>query len=234
MNWASVSINPERQLMFVNASRVANYVRLVPRAEADAEGRKPELLGGDYGQRPQIGTPYAVNNPPFRSPLGVPCQNPPYGTLSAVDLGTGKLVWTERLGDASNSGPLGIPIRLPLPLGTPTSGGSLATRSGLLFIAAAQDLKLRAIDASSGRELWQGRLPVGGFTTPMSYLSPSGRQFVVIAAGGINELTATGDYLMAFALPSPGEADSPAPVQSAPPRASQPAASGTTKAPGQP
>ena len=203
IEWGSVSVNPERSLMIVNASRVANYAALIPRAEADAAGRRPEGLGGHYMHRAQFGTPYAVSNPPFLSPLGVPCQNPPFGTLSAVDLATGQLVWTRWLGTARDSGPLDIPSLLPLPIGTPNIGGSLNTRSGLTFIGATQDRYLRAFDVDTGRLLWKARLPAGAMATPMTYLSPaSGRQFVVIAAGGTHlRMAEEGDHIVAYALP---------------------------------
>ena len=203
IEWGSVAVDTGRGLMFVNASRVANYVRLMKRAEADALGRRPQSFGGRYGDRAMFGTPYSVANPPFLSPLGVPCQQPPFGTFAAVDLGSGRLVWTRRLGTARDSGPLGWPSLLPLPLGTPNTGGSLATRSGLVFIAASQDRTLRAFAADSGEQLWQARLPAGAQATPMSYRSArSGRQFVVIAAGGSDTLgTRAGDYILAYALP---------------------------------
>ncbi|MFO1401799.1 MAG: pyrroloquinoline quinone-dependent dehydrogenase [Steroidobacteraceae bacterium] len=203
IEWGSVSIDAGRGLMFVNASRVANYVRLMGRAEADALGRKPQGLGGRYGDRAMFGTPYSVANPPFLSPLGVPCQQPPFGTLAAVDLGSGRLVWSRRLGTARDSGPFGWPSLLPLPLGTPNTGGSVATRGGLVFIAASQDRMLRAFAAASGELLWQARLPAGAQASPMTYRSArSGRQFVVIAAGGSDTLgTQPGDYILAYALP---------------------------------
>lgn len=198
LEWGGVSINPETGLMIVNASRIANYARLIPRAEADAEGRKPAGLGGHYMHRAQSGTPYAVSNPPFLSPLQVPCQRPPFGTLSAVDLGTGKLVWTRWLGSARDSGPLGVASRLPLPLGTPNIGGAVSTRSGLVFIGATQDAYLRAFAASDGALLWQARLPGPANATPMTYRSPkSGRQFVVVAAAE--------RYVLAYALPASGD-----------------------------
>jgi quinoprotein glucose dehydrogenase len=204
IEWGSVSVDAGRMLMIVNASRIANYARLIPRAEADREGRKPEGLGGHYGQRPQIGTPYAVSNPPFLSPLGVPCQNPPFGTLSAVDLETGRLAWTRRLGTARDSGPFGIPSLLPFPLGTPNIGGSVTTRSGLVFIGAAQDRYLRAFEVETGRELWRARLPAAALATPMTYAVASGRQFVVVAAGGADpRIAGKSDYIVAFALPEP-------------------------------
>jgi quinate dehydrogenase (quinone) len=84
----------------------------------------------------------------------------------------------------------------------PTMGGPLSTASGLVFFAGTQDYYLRALDAATGKELWKGRLPVGGQATPMTYISPeSGRQFVVIAAGGARQSPDRGDYIVAYSLP---------------------------------
>jgi quinoprotein glucose dehydrogenase len=204
IEWSSVAIDMDRGLLFVNASRVAQYVQLLPRAEADARGLKPHGLGGHYLQRAQAGTPYALTNPPFLSPLSIPCQRPPYGTLSAMDLGTGRLLWTQPLGTARDSGPLGMRTQLPFTLGTPTLGGALVTRSGLVFIAATPDRRLRAFRADDGALLWQGPLPAAALATPMTYRSTTtGRQFVVVAAGGSDEgLGKPGDFIVAFALPA--------------------------------
>lgn len=203
VEWSSVSVDEPRSILFVNASRIANYARLIPRAQADAEGRAPEGFGGHYPQRAQWGTPYAVANPPFLSPLGIPCQNPPFGTLSAINLATGKLLWTRRLGTASSSGPWGIPSHLPIALGTPNLGGSLTTGSGLVFIAAGQDHRLRAFRSEDGQLVAQWPLPAVAVATPMTYQSArSGRQFVVVAAGNTDpRLGPTGDSIIAFALP---------------------------------
>src|SRR5690606_30834214 len=120
---------------------------------------------------------------PFLSPLFAPCQAPPYGRLSAVDLASGKLLWSRPIGTARDSGPLGLSLGLPLPMGVPNMGGSVTTRGGLIFIGATQDRYLRAVETKSGRVLWSERLPAGGQATPMTYLSrKSGRQFVAIAA----------------------------------------------------
>ena len=132
----------------------------------------------------------------------VPCQQPPYGVLSAIDMKTRKLLWARPLGSARDIGPLGIKSMLPFTMGVPNTGGSVVTRSGITFIAATPDSYLRAFDTRSGRLLWQARLPAGGFATPMTYLSPTGRQYVVIAAGGHRALGGeTGDYVVAYALP---------------------------------
>ena len=207
MDWGGASIDTDHGVMIVNSAKLANYVRLIPRGQADRMGLKP--LGDDAnaadvgGAVAQAGTPYAAHPMPFLSPLKVPCQAPPYGYLSAVDLVTGKLIWSRWLGTARDSGPLGLRALLPIPLGTPTTGGSMTTRSGVVFIGATQDRTFRALDEKTGRELWHASLPRGAFATPMTYVSPrSGRQFVVVAAGGSHGLGQTdGATLMAYALP---------------------------------
>lgn len=85
--------------------------------------------------------------------------------------------------------------------GSPNVGGPITTASGLTFIAATMDAKLRAIETTTGRELWSAKLPVPGMAVPMTYQA-GGKQFVVIAAGGNTQVgTALGDYLIAYALP---------------------------------
>src|SRR5690606_21383903 len=111
---------------------------------------------------PQRGTPYAVHLKPFLSPIGVPCTQPPFGTLSAVDLRTGKLAWSRPFGTTAGSGPMGIALRMPLPMGVPNVGGSVTTRGGVTFIGASQDSYFRAFDTRTGRELWRTKLPAGG------------------------------------------------------------------------
>ncbi len=206
MDWGSVSIDLSRNLMIVNSNRVGNYNRLIPRAEADKLGIKPfSARGHDYAGGPvaQAGTPYAVSVAPFLSPLVVPCTQPPYGMISAVDLTTKRLVWSKPFGTGQDSGPLTSRSHLPLTMGVPNIGGSVATKGGVFFIGAAQDDFLRAFETATGRELWRARLPAGGQATPMTYWSAaSDRQFVLIAAGGHGGLlTTSGDTLSAYALP---------------------------------
>ena len=205
-DWGGISIDTDRDILVGNSNRVAMRVDLIPRAQADAMGIKPistAVHGNVGGTSAQAGTPVAVRILPFLSPLGVPCNQPPYGMLSAVDMRTRKLLWSRPLGTAHDSGPFGLESHLPFTMGVPNTAGSLVTRSGLTIIGATQGRYLRALETRTGRLLWQARLPAGGQATPMTYLSPSGRQFVVISAGGNYTLRSkTGDYVVAYALPA--------------------------------
>jgi quinoprotein glucose dehydrogenase len=206
IEWGSVAVDPERRLMVVNWNRVANYMRLIPRADADAMGVRvsPEGKLPRIGQpAPQAGTPFALATEMFLSPLMVPCTEPPFGNIAVVDLDQRKKVWERPLGTSRDTGPLGIAGHLPLPMGVPNLGGSVTTRSGLVFIAAAQESAIRAFDIRDGRKLWSARLPAGGQATPMTFVSPrTGRQYVVISAGGHRGIKSKiGDYVVAYALP---------------------------------
>ena len=97
---------------------------------------------------------------------------------------------------------MGVAMHLPIPVGMPTLGGSIATQSGLLFFAGTQDNYLRAMDSRTGKTIWKGRLPIGSQATPMTYISPkTGRQYVVIVAGGARQSPKRGDQVIAYALP---------------------------------
>jgi quinate dehydrogenase (quinone) len=138
----------------------------------------------------------------WQSPLGVPCNEPPLGTIAAIDLVSHKLLWQVPAGTSEDTGPLGIVTHMPMPVGMPTYAGTSVTAGGVVFFAGTQDFYLRAYDAETGEELWKYRLPVGASATPMSYVSPkTGRQYVVVSVGGAARSPKTGDYLMAFALP---------------------------------
>jgi quinoprotein glucose dehydrogenase len=126
----------------------------------------------------------------------VPCNQPPWGTLIAVDLATGKIRWEAPLGVT----PELASIPESAKWGSLNLGGSIVTAGGLIFISASRDNIFRAFDVETGRELWKMDLPAGGHATPMTY-SASGRQFVVIAAGGHGRLNPRlGDYVIAYAL----------------------------------
>ncbi|MCY1449677.1 Quinate/shikimate dehydrogenase (quinone) [compost metagenome] len=151
---------------------------------------------------PLKGTPYAVNKNRFLSVAGIPCQAPPFGTLTAIDMKTRQVAWQVPVGTVEDTGPLGIRMHLPIKIGLPTLGGTLSTQGGLVFIAGTQDFYLRAYDSSNGNEIWKARLPVGSQGGPMTYVSPkTGKQYVVITAGGARQSTDRGDYVISYALP---------------------------------
>ncbi|WP_144096528.1 membrane-bound PQQ-dependent dehydrogenase, glucose/quinate/shikimate family [Croceicoccus sediminis] len=197
LNWGSVSIDTARGLMIVNSAAIPQEVLLFPR-DGDAETPEEATSSHAPGYLPQIGTDYGVSLWPMLSPLGIPCTAPPWGHLSAVDLKTGKLAWQRTIGTSEDVAPLGI--RIP---GAFNLGGSVTTKTGLTFIGATIDDYLRAFDTETGAELWKGRLPAGGQATPITYRSAkTGRQYVVIAAGGHMYMGSTpGDHVVAFALP---------------------------------
>ena len=133
------------------------------------------------------------------SPFGIPCNPPPWGQLHAIDMASGRILWSVPLGTTEDLAPFSQ--YLLGKTGIPNFGGPISTDSGLVFIGAAMDNYLRAFDAKRGTELWKARLPAGGQATPMTYVW-RGKQYVVIAAGGHEKAgTKHGDQLIAFALP---------------------------------
>lgn len=205
MNWGGVSIDEKRGLMFINDIRIPIQMQLVSREDAKKETLSPGETPGFFGKaRPQDAGPYgAVKVSYFQSPLGVPCTNPPFGTLSAVDLKSKKLLWQVPMGTVEDTGPFDIATHMPMPLGMPTLGGPTSTASGIVFYAGTQDNYLRAMDSQTGKELWKTRLPVGAVAAPLVYVSPeTGKQYIVISAGGSSHSKDVGDYIIAFALPS--------------------------------
>ncbi|MDH1076453.1 glucose/quinate/shikimate family membrane-bound PQQ-dependent dehydrogenase [Pseudomonas nitroreducens] len=202
MNWGSLSTDPVHGFIFVNDMRLGLWIQMIPSANKGAAAGGGEALNTGMGAVPLKGTPYAVNKNRFLSVAGIPCQAPPFGTLTAIDLKTRQVAWQVPVGTVEDTGPLGIRMHLPIPIGLPTLGGTLSTQGGLVFIAGTQDFYLRAYDSSNGEEIWKARLPVGSQGGPMTYVSPkSGKQFIVVTAGGARQSTDRGDYVMAYALP---------------------------------
>ena len=133
----------------------------------------------------------------FTDKDGYPGIKPPWGTLNAVDLVSSKLLWKVPLGEYPELTRKGIPLT-----GTENYGGPLVTKSGLVFIAATRDEKIRAFDKRTGKVLWEAGLPAAGYATPATY-EAGGRQFLVIACGGGKIGSPSGDTWLAFALPEP-------------------------------
>jgi quinoprotein glucose dehydrogenase len=194
-NWGGLAFDEAHDVVYVNTSNAMHLVSLIKQKDyAAAEERF-----FDKEVSPNAGAPFGMKRETMLSPLGMPCNPPPWGQLHAIDMHDGKILWSVPLGTTEDMAPFSE--YLLGKTGTPNLGGPMATAGGLVFIGAAMDDYLRAFDAKTGAEIWRGRLPAGGQATPMSYVW-KGRQYVVIAAGGHSKLgTKRGDQVIAFALP---------------------------------
>ena len=166
---------------------IARYVLdLQERTQEEKEGifeRDPDILYSNTGYNR------------FLTPDGYPAVQPPWGTLSAIDLNKGEILWQVPLGEFEELKKQGI-----APTGTENYGGSFVTAGGLVFVAASRDEKIRAFDKDTGNILWEYQLPAGGYATPSTY-EIGGKQYIVIACGGGKMNTKSGDSYVAFALP---------------------------------
>jgi quinoprotein glucose dehydrogenase len=197
--WGGLAVDTDRQIAVANPIGLPFVSRLIPRGPGNPLEPEPGAKGSgtESGIQPQYGIPYGVTINPFLSPLGLPCKQPAWGYISAIDLKTNEIVWKKRIGTVRDSSP----IPLPFKLGMPMLGGPIVTAGGVVFIGATADNYIRAFDVNNGDQIWETRLPAGGQATPMSY-SINGRQYVVIAAGGHGSFgTKLGDYVIAYALP---------------------------------
>jgi quinoprotein glucose dehydrogenase len=188
-NWGSPAIDPDSGVMVVMTNRVPSYLKLTPRKDCDASGSGA-----------QLGTPYCSQTRWLVSPLGVPCTEPPWATLDAVDLVAGKILWSVPLGTTRNMA--------PFPFwwikGVPGIGGPLLTAGGLVFTGGNLDYYFRALDRDTGQELWRTALPTAANAVPMTFQTAGGQQIVVVAAGGHwSGMAPPGDHLRAYALPVP-------------------------------
>ena len=147
----------------------------------------------------------------FADEDGVPAIAPPWGTLNAVDLVGGDILWKVPLGEYPQLVAKGIRNT-----GSMNFGGVVATAGGLLFVAATADEKIRAFEKHTGRVLWEHPLPAGGYATPSVYMI-DGRQYVAIAAGGGGKNgTKSGDSIVVFALSGAPNERIPRPEGAAP------------------
>jgi quinoprotein glucose dehydrogenase len=196
LNWGAVAVDPDRQVMFAMPVYLAFTSKLVPRPDATSRVvTKPNTPSFNEN----YGAPYAAAMGPFLSPLGLPCQEPPWGYVAGADLTTGKIVYKHVNGTVRDLSP----IPLPFKLGVPGIGGPVMTKGGVAFLSGTLDYYVRAFDVTTGEQLWQSRLPAGGQATPMSYWSEaSQRQFLIVVAGGHGSTgTKAGDSIIAYALP---------------------------------
>jgi quinoprotein glucose dehydrogenase len=182
-NWGGGSFDPTTGTLYVNSMDVASFMRMIKR-----EGGKVPYRNQGFGR--------------FWDKNLYPCQQPPWGSLTAIDLNKGEIRWRSTLGEYDELTARGIPKT-----GASNLGGSIVTAGGLVFIGATNDSKFRAFDKDTGEELWMTRLPASAHATPMTYLGPrSGRQFVAIAVGGGNKYNR--EYmgkLYVFAVPRDGD-----------------------------
>ena len=179
-NWGGGSFDPDTHTLYVNSMDVGAFVRMV-----DTEGGDPAYRsrGTQWGR--------------FWDSNRYPCQKPPWGHLTAVDLNSGEFRWRTVLGEYDELTAKGV-----AKTGASNLGGSVVTKGGLVFIAATNDKRFRAFDKDSGVQLWEQRMPGSGHATPMTFLGKDGRQYVAIASGGGNKYN--DNYLatlLVYALP---------------------------------
>ena len=195
-------INMMPSFRHIPDSEKAALVAFLLESEQDQENaspgepKEPETPQDNYSPAILDQVPYQMTGyNRFLDDEGYPGITPPWGTLNAIDLTTGKLLWKVTLGEYPELTAKGIPAT-----GTENYGGPVVTRGGLVFIAATKDSRIRAFDKKTGTILWEADLPVPGYATPAVY-EVAGRQYIVIACGGGKIGSASGDEYVAFALP---------------------------------
>jgi quinoprotein glucose dehydrogenase len=185
-NWSGLSYDPTRALVFTNIMNLGQVARL-ERREKPARGEV------EYKRTTPWGRPIGrFWNPDNR----IPCSEPPFGELIAVDVNRAAIVWRVPLGEFEELKARGFPRT-----GTPNIGGTIATAAGVVFVGATIDGRFRAFDAESGALLWETTLEANAHATPMTFMGRNGRQYVVVAAGGDGLLVSRpGSTIVAFAL----------------------------------
>jgi quinoprotein glucose dehydrogenase len=184
ITWSGGAVDPRTGRLFVNTNEIGALGRMEKQPDGRAIAYRRISPWGEYAR--------------FWDSNRLPCQQPPWGQLHAVDLATGTIAWQVPFGNAPQLESRGI-----TGTGTPNLGGAIATSTGLVFIAGTNDRRFRAFDAASGRILWETTLEASGHATPVAYRSArTGREFIVLAAGGGGRFSTTvSDTVVAFALP---------------------------------
>ncbi len=194
-NWGGIAIDQDRQIGVANVNQIPTLVVLIPRAEI--QNFREEHEGEDWEIAEQAGTPYYMARRIFLSSLGLPCNQPPWNKLVAVDLVSQEILWEVPLGTIRDLAPGFVPN---FNWGAPGLGGPLVTGSGLIVIGAVAENVLRIFDINSGEEIWQYDLPTAAMATPMSY-ELDGEQYIAIAVGGHDSLgVERGDSIFVFKL----------------------------------
>lgn len=192
-NWGGVAFDPTTGLAVLNSSNLAASVRLIPRAQYDVKRDKRPGVSVYEMQ----GSPYVMLREVLLSPLGAPCNPPPWGQLTAIDMKTGQTRWQVPFGRLK----LSTGILTPTAWGAPNQGGPIVTRGGLVFIGASLDSVFRAYDIQTGRQVWHAAVPAPATATPMTFQHTDGRQYIVVSAGGHGAFgTKLNDAMVAFVL----------------------------------
>jgi quinoprotein glucose dehydrogenase len=201
VNWGGTSFNPQLGYLFINSNELGQMSGLKDRdpnaagsAQANGQGNRVDP-SGPYEGFPGGGR-FSIRG---SDPQQLPCQQPPWGQLTAVNVNSGEFAWRV---------PLGVTESFPPEkqnTGRPGNGGTIATAGGLVFVGATDDGRFRAFDAKTGKELWTFKLPGVAEATPMTYEGRDGKQYVVITStgGGFFGNPTTADNIMAFALDGP-------------------------------
>jgi len=197
VEWGGGAVDPTTNTYVVNSSSVAQIYRLIPRDEYQKinAGQNMEQKNAN-GYFAQEGAPYGFQLQTFLNSLGMPCWNGPYGTLSSYDLNTGKLNWREPFGQVQKWG-----FYMPQSWGSVTIGSPVITKTGVIFIGASMDSRVRAVDLKSGKVLWTSLVQAPAVAEPAVY-TYKGKEYVVWAAGGNSILEPkVADQLVAYTLP---------------------------------
>lgn len=196
MNWGGIAVDPIRQIGIVNFLQIPALVKLLPRKDFNRARANNEMP--DWQLTPMAGTPYGMARKMFLSDFeNIPCTKPPWGSMAAIDMNSGEILWRKPLGTIEDNAPAIVPN---FEWGAPNLGGPLTTATGLTFIGATSDYYFRAIETATGEELWRGRLATSANAVPMSY-EHNGKQYVAISVGGHSGLgSPTSDEFVVFSL----------------------------------
>lgn len=193
VQWGGVAFDPQKQIAIVNTSHIVQYVKLYSREDYDNADKDS---GNESGFAPQEGAPYGMRLLVASNWLGMPCWQPPFGEIVALDMHTGDVKWRRPVGASQQYG-----FFMPESWGSPTIGGPAVTAGGVIFIGASMDAKVRAYSVESGEELWSDQAEAPAVANPSVY-EYKGRQYVAFVAGGNTILKdQVGDQVVAYALP---------------------------------
>jgi quinoprotein glucose dehydrogenase len=193
--WGGVSVDPTLGFLFTNVNNLGQWGHMEKKTDPKT-GAVTYIRTSAYGAYARF----------WNRDTRVPCTNPPFGELVAVNTRTGDIAWRTPLGTVPELEQKGVRNT-----GAPNLGGSIATAGGLVFIAATNDSRFRAFESKTGRLVWEQPIDANGHTIPITYLGRNGKQYVAIMAGGGGGFFGgtPSDAVVAFALgaesvPPPG------------------------------